>query len=405
MIKNTASLDWIEKQITDMTNLLVTWSSINSGTHHLEGLAKQTEAIFDVIDLLNPDERSLISLPGYQKVQSNGELAIQPVGQILKASKRKQAPIQVLLCGHVDTVFGQDHPFQQTKWLDDITLNGPGVADMKGGLIVMLYALMALERSKVSENLGWEILLTPDEEIGSLSSAPTLVGASKRAHFGLVYEPSMTPTGILAGARKGSGKFDVVVHGRSAHAGRDFFLGKNAITKMAHIIDDLDELNQNDRGLTLNIGQIQGGFAANIVPDLCLTHLDIRYEEQRDVEWITQQLRSIIQRHNVDEGFRVDLFGQITRPAKPLGEKTLKLFQCVKETGEQLGLNINWKKSGGCCDGNNLSANGLPVVDTLGVRGGSLHSDQEFMLIDSLVERAQVSALLLMKFASGEYVL
>ena len=395
-------LDWLKNQHSPMCQLLLAWSAITSGTNHLAGLAEQLTVLQAAFAELE-GKQDIINLPPYQQLQTNGQLTEQTVGQALCVSKRPDAPLQILLCGHMDTVYGEDHPFQETREVDGNTLNGPGVADMKGGIIVMLYALLALERSSFAEQIGWQVLLTPDEEIGSLSSAPLLAELAQKNHLGLIYEPAMTPEGHLAGARKGSGKFSIIAHGQAAHAGRAFADGRNAISAMARIIADIEQLNNNEHGLTINVGRISGGSAVNIVPDLCICHLDVRYQQAEDSKQIEQNLQAIVNKHNQQEGYHIKLHGQITRPAKALEGKTLALFELVKQAGNELGLDIDWLPSGGCCDGNNLAACGLPVVDSLGVRGGRIHSEQEFVLLNSLVERAQLSSLLLMKLAAGEY--
>lgn len=394
-------IQWLTQQYSEMYPLLMNWSAINSGTHHIAGVERQLTAYRNAFKKLEAEDE-LISLPAHHRLLNNGQVIEQAVAPALRVWKRPQAPLQVLLCGHSDTVYGQHHSFQKPQLLDFNTLNGPGVADMKGGILVMLYALLALERSPFREQLGWQILLTPDEEIGSLSSAPLLDKIAKQVQLALVYEPAMTAKGTLAAARKGSGKFDIVVHGVAAHAGRDFSLGKNAITKMARIIMEIDALNKNDREFTINVGNIQGGEAVNIVPDLCIAHLDIRYQQQQDATFIQQQLEHIVQQHAAESGYGVNLYGGITRPAKPFEGNTARLFRLVQQAGRELGLSINWQSSGGCCDGNNLAANGLPVVDSLGVRGGNLHNENEYVLLDSLIERSQLSGLLLMKLATGE---
>src|SRR5207253_10004942 len=145
------------------------------------------------------------------------------------------APTQLLFTGHMDTVFGADHEFQQTRWLDDGVLNGPGVADMKGGIAVMLAALKAVEQSPEAARLGYEVVINSDEEVGSLGSAALLVRAARGKRAALTYEPAALPDGTLAGARPGSGNFALVVRGRSAHAGRNPEDGRNALLAAADL--------------------------------------------------------------------------------------------------------------------------------------------------------------------------
>ena len=184
----------------------------------------------------------------------------------------------------MDTVFAADHAFQHYQYVDDNCVNGPGVADMKGGLLVMLTALQALELSPNATNLGWEVLINADEEIGSIGSAPLLHDSALRNHLGLIYEPSM-PDGTLAGARKGSGNFSLLIRGKAAHAGREHHLGRNAIAALATAMTALDNLNQHSDNITVNLGRIVGGGAVNVVPDLAICHFNVRTVTHEDQQF------------------------------------------------------------------------------------------------------------------------
>ncbi len=393
-------LEWLTQQHTSMCETLIAWAQINSGTYHSAGLAKMRATLAAAFAPLAADCRFIASNP-YQDMAEDGHFIDIPLGEILQISKRPTAPLQVLLGGHMDTVYAADHPFQQVRHFDANRLNGPGVADMKGGLVVMLYALQALERSPYAKNIGWTVLINADEEIGSPGSASILESLAKEHHLALIFEPAMNEKGALASKRKGSGKFSIVVHGKAAHAGRDFVIGRNAISKIAKIITAIDALNGQHPGVTINVGKISGGGALNIVADLAICHLDIRLSDNSAAVWVKQQLESIIEQQQ-QEGFSLELHGEFGRPAKAFDEKQQALFNLLRDTGQMLGLSIDWQPSGGCCDGNNLAHAGLAVVDSLGVRGGAIHSDKEYILLDSLVERAQLTALLLMRLASGE---
>lgn len=395
-------LSFIDSQAQHMVHLTESWSRINSGSYHVQGLAQMLKALEDNFLWLGA-QMERIDLPPLKAIDAQGHEIEIPLGQALRIRKRTDAPVKVFLGGHMDTVFGRDHPFQVPQYLDDNTLNGPGVADLKGGLVVMLKALETLEQSPFAEKVGYEILINPDEEIGSQSSDALLAEAASRAHVGLVYEPALAD-GTLAGARKGSGNFAVVVRGRAAHAGRAFDEGRNAIVKAAQVVAALSAINGQREGLTLNVGKIEGGGALNIVPDLAIVRFNVRMVHGDDREWLLGRVGDIIANIGADADYQVALHGNFTRPPKPIEGRNQKLFEAVRDTGAMLGQAIAWKPSGGCCDGNNLWAHGLPNVDTLGVRGGDIHSDREFVKLDSLPERARLSALLLMRLASGEIV-
>jgi glutamate carboxypeptidase len=400
LMADLSPLEWIDSQYQHMVHLTESWSRINSGSYHIAGLARMLKALEDNFHWLGGTIEK-IDLEPLKSIDAKGEEVAIPLGQALRIRKRPEAPIQVFLGGHMDTVFSRDHPFQIPAYLDENTLNGPGVADLKGGLVVMLKALEAFERSPQAQQLGWEVLINPDEEIGSQSSDYLLKEAAERNHFGLVYEPALA-NGTLAGARKGSGNFTLVVYGKAAHAGREFDKGRNAIVAASKLAVALDGLNGQRDGLTLNIGKVEGGGALNVVPDLALLRFNVRIVQQDDREWLMHSVETLIaQLREKEPDFVVRLHGRFTRAPKPMSEANERLFQFVRDCGAQLGMDIQWQATGGCCDGNNLWEHGLPNVDTLGVRGAHIHSDKEMVYLESLTERARLSAFLLMKAAEG----
>ncbi|MFP5307096.1 MAG: hydrolase, partial [Gammaproteobacteria bacterium] len=341
-----------------------------------------------------------IEVAALQSTGDDGRLQAQTLGPALRLRQRPDAPLQIFLGGHLDTVYPADHPFQRVRQDADDSLHGPGVADLKGGLLVMWAALAALERSPWRGRVGWEVLLNPDEEVGSQGSDPLLQQAATRNQLGLVFEPSL-PDGSLASARKGSGNFDVIVHGRAAHAGRNPEEGRNALRAAADVVAAVDALNGRRAGVSFNPGYLHGGGPLNVVPDLSVFKLNVRTAQPDDAGWVHEQLDLILTRARRD-GIRFELRGGFTRPPKVVDGKLQRLMDLLQDCGRSLGTELRFKPTGGCCDGNNLAAYGLPNVDNLGVVGRDIHSDQERMRISSLAERAKVSALLLMRLASGE---
>lgn len=393
-------LDWIATQQQHMVFLTHAWASINSGSYHLEGIRRFRRALEDNFRWLD-GAMEVIPLAPITQVDGQGNEMTIEMAEALSICKRPEAPIQVLLAGHMDTVYGPEHPFQQLTLLDENTLNGPGVTDLKGGLVVMLKALEAFEQFEGASQLGWQIILNPDEEIGSVASDPVLKQAAVGKHLGLIYEPPMVD-GSIVGARKGAGNFSITVRGKAAHAGRNPEEGRNAIVACAEITSLLFGLNGKKPGLTLNPGKVEGGGALNTVPDLAIIRFNIRTSTVEDEAWVLQEIQRIIERFHLHNGFEAHLHGQFTRQPKPLAPPNQAVLDMVLDCGRQLGLEIGVKPSGGCCDGNNLWKYGLPNVDTLGVRGANIHSDKEIIYLDSLTERAQLSALLLMRLASGD---
>ena len=389
----------IDARQQEMVDTVIAWSKVNSGSRNLDGLAAMEGLIVEAFSELDP-EIEFIQLADGEGVTPSGDVEVIKNGRSIRIFKRPEANRRVLMTGHTDTVFAKNHAFQTPTWLDDNTLNGPGVADMKGGILVMLNALRALEASPYAHSLGWEVLLSPDEETGSLGSAPILADRARAADIGMTYEPALSD-GTLAGARKGSGNFVMVVEGKAAHAGREFFEGRNAVVLLAEIIGALSALTNGRPGLTVNPAVVSGGFAPNVVPDRALCRFNVRLEDPSDAGWFENELNKIVEEYGARDGFAVRLHGGINRPPKAISEANQLLMDAIADCGDELGIHVAYVPTGGCCEGNNLAAAGLPNVDTLGVRGGLIHSADEFVMVDSFAERAKLSALILMAFAAG----
>lgn len=392
-------LDWIASQQEHMVFLTESWSRINSGSYNVEGLRAMRGALADNFLWLG-GEQEVVPMAPLASIDAKGNEVAIPIAEALSIRKRPHAKKQVLLVGHMDTVYGPEHPFQEPKFLEKNILNGPGVADLKGGLVVMLKALEALERSPYADELGWQVILNPDEEIGSISSDPLLKKSCEGKLLGMIFEPALAD-GSLAGARKGSGNFSILVKGKSAHAGRNPEEGRNAIVAAAELATAVFSLNGQRNGVTLNPAKIEGGSAMNVVPDTAVLRFNIRTREVADEAWVLGEIDALLAKPR--DGITAVRHGFFTRSPKPMSPENTRVFDMMQACGRDLGLQIGIKPSGGCCDGNNLWKHGLPNVDTLGVRGEKIHSSDEIVHLDSLTERAQLSALLLMRLAKGEF--
>ncbi|MCC6925312.1 hydrolase [Novosphingobium sp.] len=374
------------------------WSAVNTGTGNLSGLAQQAGLLADAYAAL-PGEVTLEEPAPVSAVGADGAQRAIEHGKHLVLRVRPEAQRRFLLTGHMDTVFPASHPFQQQAWLDAETLNGPGVADMKGGIAVILAALKAFEQSAAAASVGYDVMINSDEETGSLSSAPLIAGLARGKAAALTYEPSALPDGTLAGARAGSGNWSLTIHGRSAHAGRNPQDGRNAVVAAAALALGLKALERE--GLSVNPAKIDGGSANNVVPDLAVLRFNIRPRELALAEAFEAGLAELIARIQAEHEVHVHRHGGMSRPPKPIDARAEKLFGIVEECSALLGQPITRKASGGVCDGNNIAACGVPVVDTMGVRGGAIHSPDEFLIVPSLEERARLSALVLHRLATG----
>lgn len=374
------------------------WSAINSGTTNLAGLKKLADDLANEFSSLPGDVRFEEPAP-VTAVDADGRQFEKPHGQHLVLRVRPDASRRFLLTGHMDTVFAADHPFQDLTWLDDVTLCGPGTADMKGGLSVILETLKAYETSPEAAKTGYDVLINSDEETGSLSSSALIAQLAQNKCAALTYEPSALPDGTLAHARGGSGNYAITFTGRSAHAGRNPQDGRNAIVAAADCAVRLKQMQHRD--LPINPAKIDGGAANNVVPDHAVLRFNIRPKTTASAEAFSSDLNDLLQLLEKLHEVVIHSHGGITRPPKPVDEQAQKLFDLVRDTGAALGQTIGWQSSGGVCDGNNIAATGVPVVDTMGVRGGAIHSPDEFMIVPSLTERAALSTVVLHRLATG----
>jgi glutamate carboxypeptidase len=380
-----------------MLDQVLAWSAVNSGSRNLGGLERMADLLADAFAAL-PGALRLENAAPVESVDPGGKTVNIPHGRHLHLTVRPTAPVQLLLTGHMDTVFAEDHAFQETRWLDDGVLNGPGVADMKGGLSVMLAALKAVENSRSAERIGYEVVINSDEEVGSPASAALLAHAATGKHAALTYEPAALSDGTLAGARPGSGNFSFVVRGKSAHAGRNPEDGRNAIVAASELA--LRLAMSKTPGLSINPARIDGGSPNNVVPDLAILRVNMRPRTTDDQEIAARLIAKALDETAKQHDVFIEAHGGFGRPPKPLTEEAETLFNLVKRAGADLGQPISWQSSGGVCDGNNIAACGVPVVDTMGVRGGKIHSMEEFLIVESLAERAALSALTILRLAA-----
>lgn len=369
------------------------WVAVNSGTRNPDGLATMAGLLADAFAAL-PGDLTLVEPSPVEMVNTSGTVQSLVHGRHLHLRVRPEAPVQMLFTGHMDTVFPADHPFQTATWLPDGILNAPGAADMKGGLSLMLAALRAVEASPAAARFGYEVVINSDEETGSFASAALIAQAAKGKVAALTYEPAL-PDGTLAGARGGTGNFSIVVRGRSAHAGRNPRDGRNALVAAADLALRLSQLMADD--LSVNPARIEGGGPNNVVPDLAILRVNFRPASPDAIQRAGAAVHALADAIAADHDVSVHVHGSFNRPPKPIDPGAERLFGLVKQAGADLDIPVAWKATGGVCDGNNIAACGVPVVDTMGARGGAIHSQEEFLIPDSLPERAALSALTILR--------
>jgi glutamate carboxypeptidase len=304
---------------------------------------------------------------------------------------------RILIACHLDTVFDPHGSFQRmTIARDGATAVGPGVVDMKGGVLTTINALEALAGAGVGCNIT--LALTSDEETGSYASNRLLRELAREADIGIATEPAL-PGGGLVVERSGSGQFRVEARGRSAHVGRAFTEGVSAVTALAKAVVRIGELPEPERGLILNIGPLLGGSASNAVPELARAWGNVRFPTGAIADELAAMLAELQTAPDAMPSVRIDC--SFNRPAKPKTPAVERLALLARAGAESLGQAMPFASTGGVCDGNILQDEGLPTIDTLGVRGGGLHTPNEWIDLSSLVERSQLMAVLVQRIAAG----
>lgn len=399
-VDDEAAIERLKDRSQAMIDKTIEWSEINTGSTNTDGLKAFAPRLADGLSVLDAEIR-LDAPDPFNHINGYGELEEIETGPIIRVQGRPEAPLQIIMSGHYDTVFPPNSGFTQVTDMGNGKLNGPGLADMKGGLRLMIEALHTFELGPMRDTIGYQIVISPDEEIGNFASAKALTeAASSGAMIGMTYEPCME-TGAMSGGRKGSAVFDVVLKGRAAHAGRAHDEGRSAIAAAARFVADLEELNGQYEGVTFNTGKIDGGNAVNIVPDLAIIRFGARAPDAEAASWATAQVDRLIAEAASNNGISAHGHGGFYRPPKPRNTAQQALFDAVHGTGRAIGLDLEFIDTGGVCEGNNIFAAGVPNVDTLGVLGGRIHSAEEFVDTSSFAVRGALSALLLNRLADG----
>lgn len=376
-------------QLETMLAQTLDWASINSGTRNIHGLDTLAGRLLASFAEL-PGTAALMAPAPVENIDAAGSAIPVAAGRHLVVRVRPQARRRILLTGHMDTVYPTDDPFRACSWLDDHRLRGPGVLDMKGGLALMLAGLLAFEAT--APTLGYDLLINSDEETGSAASSALIADLARDKIAALTYEPVL-PGGAMARARPGSGNYAVVITGRAAHAGRNPADGRNAIVAASDFALRLAQA-QHAR-LSINPARIDGGGANNVVPAHAVLRFNLRPHGANEMIEAHDLVTGIASKVAADHDVAIDLHGGMGRPAKSIDSATERLFALVADAAADLGETLAWQDSGGVCDGNNIAACGVPVIDTMGAVGDHIHSPEEFLDVRSLVPKARLTALVM----------
>ena len=386
---------WVDARQDSIVDELRQHVEINSGTDNIYGLDQYR-------DLLQSELKAL----GF-KTKRHPSDSLQTLscsgGQVFIADHlvaRHKGPGQkILLNGHMDTVFSATDEFQGMQVLADGTIKGPGVADMKGGLVVMLNALRALQANGQMKDANFTVLLNSDEEIGSLGSRKLIEKLAREHDIGVVFEGSYQNELTLA--RKGLGQVRLKITGRESHAGAAHEDGVSASLELAHKIIELEKLTDYESQSTVNVGVISGGEKRNTVPGCADAYIDLRFTTAEAGEELKQRIlevanSSITASEKFPEYPATETWAVLHRPVKAEDPVVNRLIQEAMGLSNKIGEPITGARhSGGGTDGSIAQAMGLPTIDSLGVDGAGAHSSRESTSVASLIARTKLAAVML----------
>ncbi len=364
-------------EITSLLDFLKAVVEIESPTSSPEGVAR-------LVRLLAGE---FADRHGKVKILRKPQYGPALVGEFW-TTKRSQKPI--LLLGHTDTVWEEGTLRQMPFRIRGGRAYGPGILDMKSGIVCGLWAIRALQALRITPSSPVCFFLNSDEEVSSRAFRRELLGEAKKARAVLVLEPG-AEGGALKTARKGVGEFRITVHGRSAHAGVNPFAGVNAISELASQLLRIEEFARPHQGLTLNVGTIHGGTRSNVIPEHATASVDVRISRLADRKPIERKIRGLKPIH---PEARLEIKGGVNRP--PMERRMAAgLYREARRLASEMGFQLQEASTGGGSDGNLTAALGIPTLDGLGGVGEGAHARHEHVIIRELPRRAALIAALL----------
>jgi glutamate carboxypeptidase len=386
-MKNDIStiLSLLDRQRRSFINDLATLVNIDSGTDNKVGVDQ-------IADWLGGRLRDLGA-----HVQRHHQ---SQFGDFLLARWTGAGKGRILVIGHMDTVYPVGTAAERPLRIEGPRALGPGIADMKAGLLAGLYAISALRQIRFDDFAEVAFWINSDEEAGSPASRNLTTAFAKNADIALVLEPARA-NGDIVSARKGNGKYKITVRGRAAHAGVEPEKGAHAILELAHIIIELHNLNGLRRGVTVNADIVQGGSRLNVIPERAVARVDVRVPDTAAAAAIHQAIHALAGPGRHVSGTRVTVGGDISMPPMPLSPATRRLVKIAQEIAREIGFDLRDTPTGGGSDGNFAASVGTPVLDGLGPTGGLVHSPHEYLETDSIVPRTALLAGLIMHAAKG----
>jgi glutamate carboxypeptidase len=377
--------EFINQKKAEMLDLIEQLVNIDSGSYMKAGVDQ-------IGDILTEKFEEL----GFE-VEVNEE---EEYGNNLVIRHKNAIEPKIILLAHMDTVFPEGTVAERPFRIEGNRAYGPGVVDMKSSLVELLYAIKALNHAGSTSGENIEIILNGDEEIGSPSSRSLIEERAVGKEYALVMEPARKD-GSLVMARRGGGRYTLMVEGKAAHSGIEPEKGRSAIEELAYKIIQLHDLTDHDKGMSVNVGLIEGGTAVNTVSDSAVAHVDVRISEMEQGEYLEEKMKEICATTDVP-GTNVVLEGEIGRPPMEHNDQTNSLLHIIKDVGEEIGMKISGTATGGGGDASFTAATGVATVDGLGPVGGNAHSDKEYLEIDTLPERTLLLAMTIDRLSSKE---
>jgi len=375
-------LPWLEERSDDLVAFLGELVRMESPSTDPEAQEPVFSLVREALEELGYRVRRL------RGRSTGGQLYARPGG------RRRGAPFQMIV-GHVDTVWPRGTLARMPVRIEDGRLGGPGVFDMKGGLAQLVFALRALRALELEPSVTPAIFLNSDEEIGSPDSEHRIRLLARRAARALVLEPALERDGKLKTARRGVGRFDVRVVGKSAHTGLAPHEGASAIQELSHVIQALHGLSDPERGITVNVGQIEGGSRPNVVAPEASAVVDVRVRTEEDGRWVEERMREIERQARSTPGTEVEVRGAVDRAPMERTPRNQALWKAALRVGGALDLDLEEGTSGGASDGN-ITSRFTATLDGLGPVGDGAHALHEYVEVDRLAERAALLAGILL---------
>lgn len=371
-------MELIKNSEQSMLNVIEKIVNIDSGSHNKAGI--------DQVGTFLSEE--------YKKMGFTVERKENPEnGDNLIIQHEEATDTTIMVIAHMDTVFPNGTASERPFTIKDGRAYGPGVIDMQSSLVSLLYAMKALYEENDDAYKNVTIILNSDEEIGSPTSRELIEEVSKTKDYALVMEPARA-NGAIVSARRGGGGYTLKVKGKASHSGVAPEDGVSAIEELAYKIIKLENLNDHEHGIAINVGQIHGGAATNMIPDEAVAEIDVRIAKEEQKDMIEKQIEDICATSDV-EGTELILEGGINRPPLELNERNQALLQTVKKVGQSIGLTIEDVHTGGGSDASFPSALGVATIDGLGPVGGELHNEKEYLVVDTITERCMLLAKLM----------